>query len=351
MITIVSAVLTSKLPSHNASLAGLHTFGIDCKASLLFTVKQQDDLQVLQELLRQYPTFLILGGGSNILFTKDYPGLIVLNRIKGISAQPDPDNDRFVLLTAAGGEVWHDVVLYAVQKGWGGLENLSLIPGTVGAAPIQNIGAYGVELKDVFHHLEALDLETGELHTFDKANCMFGYRNSIFKHELAGKYLITSVTLRLDTRPELKLSYGAIQDTLGAMGITEPNIADVSQAVISIRQSKLPDPAELGNAGSFFKNPEISRKHYEQLQMEYPDIPGYPGSAADLVKVPAGWLIETCGWKGRRTGNTGAHSKQALVLVNYGNATGIEIWEHAQRIMRNIKERFEISLTPEVNVI
>ena len=198
MITIVSAVLTNKLPSHNASLAGLHTFGIDCKASLLFTVKQQDDLQVLQELLRQYPTFLILGGGSNILFTKDYPGLIVLNRIKGISAQPDPDNDRFVLLTAAGGEVWHDVVLYAVQKAGRPGKPLSDTR-TVGAAPIQNIGAYGVELKDVFHHLEALDLETGELQTFDKANCMFGYRNSIFKHELAGKYLITSVTLRLDT--------------------------------------------------------------------------------------------------------------------------------------------------------
>lgn len=332
------------------SLKSLNTFGIDVQADWLGVLSDRDQLDQLQLLWEEYPAPLILGGGSNILFCQNYQGLVLLNRLKGIELFPDPDHEQCMLLTAAAGESWHSLVMHAVNQGLGGVENLSLIPGTAGAAPIQNIGAYGVELKDSFHHLEALDLETGKISLFDRDNCMFGYRNSIFKHEFKGKYLITAITLRLQKNPKLNTSYGAIGDTLEKMGITEPSVKAVSDAVIHIRQSKLPDPAVLGNAGSFFKNPEIPHKLFEQLQQEHPDIPGYP-TQTDTVKIPAGWLIEKCGWKGRRFGNTGAHKDQALVLVNYGNATGLEIYEHAMRIIDNVKSRFEITLTPEVNIL
>lgn len=335
---------------YNQSLQHLNTFGLDVTAAALLQLEHSDDMVQLAEVWPTFPQQLILGGGSNVLFTRDFDGLVLLNRLKGIEMLEDPDSERHQLLKAYGGESWHELVMFAVQHGLGGIENLALIPGTVGAAPIQNIGAYGVELKDVFHSLEALDLETGKLQTFDKDNCMFGYRNSIFKHELKGKYFIVSCTLRLSLHPTLHTSYGAIQSTLEEKGITNPGISDIAAAVIDIRSSKLPDPKVLGNAGSFFKNPEISLKHFEQLQREYPGMPGYP-LPGDLVKVPAGWLIETCGWKGRRMGNTGAHAQQALVLVNYGGATGTEIHEHALRIIRNVKERFEITLVPEVNII
>ncbi|KRP09010.1 MAG: UDP-N-acetylenolpyruvoylglucosamine reductase [Sphingobacteriales bacterium BACL12 MAG-120802-bin5] len=335
---------------YNQSLRHLNTFGLDVTAAALLHLEHRDDLTQLTDLVQAYPQLLILGGGSNLLFTRNFEGLVVWNRLKGIAIEPDPDSPQHQLLKASGGESWHELVMYAVHHQLGGIENLALIPGTVGAAPIQNIGAYGVELKDVFHSLEAFDLETGKLQTFDKDNCMFGYRSSIFKHEFKGKYLIVSCTLRLSLEHTLHTSYGAIQTTLKKKGIEHPRISDIAEAVIDIRRSKLPDPQVLGNAGSFFKNPEISLKHFEQLQQDFPDIPGYP-VPGDLIKVPAGWLIETCGWKGRRMGNTGAHAQQALVLVNYGNATGEEIYEHAQRIIRNVKERFEITLVPEVNII
>lgn len=332
------------------SLKTLNTFGIEVEADWLGILSERSQLEQLHHLWTQYPSPLILGGGSNVLFCQNYQGLVLLNRLKGLDLATDPDNDQAMLLTAAAGETWHSLVMYAVERNLGGIENLSLIPGTAGAAPIQNIGAYGVELKDSFHHLEALDLETGKISLFDRDNCMFGYRNSIFKHEFKGKYIITSITLRLQISPKLNISYGAIGDTLEKMGVTEPTVKAVSDAVIQIRQSKLPDPAVLGNAGSFFKNPEIPHKLFEQLKQEYPDIPGY-ATQTDTVKVPAGWLIEQCGWKGRRYGNTGAHKDQALVLVNYGNASGQEIYEHALRIIDNVKTRFEITLSPEVNII
>lgn len=337
---------TSILRPH-ASLKPYNTFGLDVEARWLLTLSGKDDLRELPTVWNDNERKLVLGGGSNVLFTAPFDGLVVLNRMKGLSFEEDEGS---VLVHASSGEKWHELVMQCVAKGLGGIENLALIPGTVGAAPIQNIGAYGVELKDVFEELSAIDPETGEQHVFDKDNCMFGYRNSIFKHELKGRMFITSVTLRLKTEHTPSTSYGAIKQVLEENGITEPGIKEVAEAVIAIRRSKLPDPAELGNAGSFFKNPEISLKHFEQLQMEYPDMPGYP-LPGDQVKVPAGWLIETCGWKGRRFGHTGAHAKQALVLVNYGGATGTEIAAHALRIIENVKERFQITLQPEVNII
>lgn len=337
---------TSILHPH-ASLKPYNTFGLDVQARWLMTLSGKDDLRALPAVWNDNERKMVLGGGSNVLFTASFDGLVVLNRMKGLSFSED---DGSVLVHAASGENWHELVMTCVSKGLGGIENLALIPGTVGAAPIQNIGAYGVELKDVFEELSAIDPETGEQHVFDKDNCMFGYRNSIFKHELKGRMLITGVTLRLHKEHKPSTSYGAISQVLEEKGITEPRIEDVAEAVISIRRSKLPDPADLGNAGSFFKNPEVARKHFEQLQLEFPEIPGYP-LPGDLVKVPAGWLIETCGWKGRRFGNTGAHAKQALVLVNFGGATGTEIAEHAFRIIESVKERFQITLQPEVNIV
>jgi UDP-N-acetylmuramate dehydrogenase len=257
---------------------------------------------------------------------------------------------KSVYVRAGGGENWHDFVLWTIQNGWGGLENLSLIPGTVGAAPIQNIGAYGVELRDVFHQLKALDLQTGKLKTFRHKDCQFGYRDSIFKRELRGRYFITEVTFKLSLFPKLNISYGAIRQELAAKNITNPGIRDVSNAVIAIRSSKLPDPAKIGNSGSFFKNPEFSNRVFTKIQKLYPDMPFYPVSE-ERTKIPAGWLIEQCGWKGKRVGETGCHKDQALVLVNYGKASGLEVWQHAVRVMESVKERFGISLEPEVNVM
>lgn len=291
----------------------------------------------------------ILGGGSNILFTGDVPGLLLKNEIQGIEVVRTHKNKVWV--KAGGGVVWHTFVQWAVSQGLGGLENLSLIPGTVGASPIQNIGAYGVELKDVFVKLEAYEWETGQIRTFSKSVCQFGYRDSIFKRAAKGRYCILSVTFSLTkaTQHRLNLSYGDIQKTLTAQNITHPDIQAVSQAVIHIRSSKLPDPANIGNCGSFFKNPETARSVLDRIRKNYPNAPGY-----DLpdgrVKIPAGWLIEQCGWKGKRVGNTGCYEKQALVLVNHGGAVGAEVLQLARDIIASVKQKFEVELEPEVNI-
>ncbi|MFC6999231.1 UDP-N-acetylmuramate dehydrogenase [Rufibacter roseus] len=334
----------------NASLKAYNTFGIDAKAAVL---AQFTSVEELRELL-QHPEvkllpLLILGGGSNVLFTQDVEAAVLLNRIKGIDIAPATDGHVFV--RAGSGETWHDLVLFTIEQNLGGIENLSLIPGTVGAAPLQNIGAYGVELKDTFHSLEALEIATGNLVTFNREQCGFGYRESVFKREAKGKYIVTSVTLQLTKElHQYNTSYGAIKDTLAEQQVKELSLKSISEAVCHIRRSKLPDPSKIGNAGSFFKNPEIPVHQFEQLKQQYPAMPGYPVSE-QAVKVPAGWLIEQCGWKGKVLGQHGVHKDQALVLVNYGGATGNEVKELAFEVIRSVQEKFGIALTPEVNII
>jgi UDP-N-acetylmuramate dehydrogenase len=334
----------------NIPLQPLNTFGLQARCQYYF---RATDTPTLQSLLRQphiqaLPKF-ILGGGSNILLVGDIPGLVIHNCILGRTLLHEDENT--VRLAAGGGEVWHDLVLHTLAHHWGGIENLSLIPGSVGAAPIQNIGAYGVELKDVFHHLQAMDLQSGEIQEFDHAECRFGYRDSIFKRELAGRCIITQVVFTLQKAPHsLHLDYGAIRDELTLAGITHPTIRDVSDAVIAIRRSKLPDPAEIGNAGSFFKNPEIPIAQYEALKTRYPALPSYDVDAT-TKKIPAGWLIEQAGWKGKRMGQHGVHARQALVLVNYGGANGKDILALSDAIMADIHEKFGIALEREVNVV
>nr|WP_293834826.1 UDP-N-acetylmuramate dehydrogenase [uncultured Arsenicibacter sp.] len=335
----------------NFSLKNYNTFGISVTARYAVEVHTVTDLQELLQSnkFRTQPK-LILGGGSNLLFTKDFDGLVILMRIGGIDVIKEDATHYFV--KAGAGVNWHEFVMCCVNQNYAGLENLSLIPGTVGAAPMQNIGAYGVEIEQVFEYLTALHIESGEIRTFTHSDCQFGYRESIFKHALKGQYIITSVTFRLLKQPDFHISYGAIKDTLSEMGIATNNltIRNVSDAVIRIRRSKLPDPAEVGNAGSFFKNPEIPTIHYEKLKLAYPAIPGYVVSET-TTKVPAGWLIEQTGWKGFRNGNVGVHAKQALVLVNYGQATGGRIMDLARQIQAAVSEKFGIWLSMEVNLI
>lgn len=334
----------------NVSLKPYNTFGLEAHARYFQEIPTLDALlKVLRdEKFRDMPR-LILGGGSNVLLTGDYEGLVLYNALQGISLLEENDED--VLIECASGEVWHELVMHAVGRGWAGIENLSLIPGTVGAAPMQNIGAYGVEIKEVLESVRFLHLDTLETETYLAAQCEFGYRESVFKHRLKGKVFILSVRLRLKkANYTLRLEYGAIQDTLKEMGIENPGIREVSDAVIHIRRSKLPDPKELGNAGSFFKNPEISESQYRQLLIGYPEMPAYPTSGG-WVKVPAGWLIEKAGWKGKRVGQTGSHARQALVLVNFGGATGAEIRDLAFQIIADIETKFGIRLLPEVNFI
>lgn len=326
-------------------LKSANTFGIEAEAESFVAVRS---VQALHEIILQgHKNIRVLGGGSNILLTGDLLGLTIKNEIGGIEIFLENKND--LLVKVGGGVVWHDLVLWAVERGLGGIENLSLIPGTVGAAPIQNIGAYGVELKDVFHSLDAYDLETGKSLHFNKTQCQFGYRDSIFKREFKGKLCIVDVYLQLHKKPTLNIGYGDIQRTLQEMGIDSPTVRDVSNAVIKIRQSKLPDPAEIGNAGSFFKNPELEAEAFQQFFDKNPTAPYYP-QPDGRVKVPAGWLIEQAGWKGQRFGDAGCHAKQALVLVNYGNATGAEILALAEKIQASVAEKFSIPLTPEVNI-
>ena len=331
-------------PSH--SLKQLNTFGLAAKAEFFAAVTSVSDLQ---ELIRKGKTpSYILGGGSNILLTGDLQGVVVKNAIGGIEIVEDSGRDCIV--AAGGGVNWHELVVWALERDLGGIENLSLIPGSCGAAPIQNIGAYGVELRDVFDRLEAVELATGTVRVFDRDACEFGYRNSVFKNELKGRYCITRIYLKLTRPPHtVRTDYGAIRETLREAGIQRPGIRDVSRAVIRIRRSKLPDPAVTGNAGSFFKNPEIHVSRLPSLQQKYPGIPFYVVDE-DHVKIPAGWLIEQAGWKGKRFGDAGCHSLQALVLVNYGSATGEELLELSERICRSVSERFGIDLEREVNV-
>lgn len=331
----------------NVSLLHFNTFGIEAKARRLVRVNSEDELRsVLIDPALRSDLRLVLGGGSNILFTRDVDGLVIHNDIDGISTTEHTDGD--VLVTAGAGVVWHDLVMFCVQKGLGGIENMSLIPGRVGAAPMQNIGAYGVELKDVFHSLRAMRVADGSVRVFSGPECRFGYRESVFKHRLAGQFIITSVTLILNRSAKLNTSYGAIATELASMGVASPTMADVSRAVIRIRQSKLPDPAVLGNAGSFFKNPVVSHEKFEELRLRFPDIPSYP--APDGVKLAAGWLIEQCGWKGKRVGNTGCHAQQALVIVNHGGATGHEIHQHSLNVVLSVTDRFGVELEREVNL-
>ena len=333
----------------NFSLQPYNTFGIDVSAAQLLRV---DSYKTIAEAL-QSPQVLtkplmVLGGGSNILFTSDYPGTILKNEIMGRELLRE--DSEYVWVQLGAGEDWHQVVLWAIEQGWGGIENLSLIPGTVGAAPMQNIGAYGVELSEVFESLQAVHLQSGELSEFNAEQCQFGYRYSIFKGAMKGQYMILSVTLRLTKHPKFNTSYGAVEQTLNDMGVAQLTLKDVSNAVIHIRESKLPDPQEIGNAGSFFKNPVIAEAQYQRLKQKFPDIPGYPNPPQG-IKVPAGWLIEQCQWKGQRRGAVGVHQKQALVLVNHGGAKGEDIKQLAMDIKASVQREFEIELNPEVNII
>lgn len=332
----------------NISLKPFTTFGIDKKAKYFTTVGTLSELKsaLLIAKEKHLPVF-ILGGGSNILLTRDIEGLVIKLEIKGISLVKEEGDQLWVEVGA--GEMWHELVLHSIAQDWAGLENLSLIPGTVGASPMQNIGAYGVEIKDVFDSLQAMHRETLEMHSFDTEACQFGYRESVFKQTFKDQYVITSVTFRLSRTPNFHLEYGAIREVLAASGIDQPSIRAISDAVIQIRQSKLPDPKEIGNAGSFFKNPTLPTTQFDTLKATYPNIPGYPSKEG--VKVAAGWLIEQAGWKGKRIGDVGVHAKQALVLVNYGKGSGEEIKSLSQQIQASVHEKFGIQLHPEVNFI
>ena len=331
---------------HNISLKDYNTFGISVNAKRFISI---DSVYQLQQLLKVEKDIFLISGGSNMLLTKDVEKLVVHIDIKGISIDRENHND--IYLTVNAGENWHEFVLWCVDNNYGGIENLSLIPGNVGTCPIQNIGAYGVEVKDTISKVEALEIETGKLVSFSANECKFGYRNSIFKNDSKGKYIITSVSFQLTKNDhQLNTSYGAIEAELNAKAITNPTLKNVSDAVISIRQSKLPDPKKIGNSGSFFKNPVIAKSQFLELQKEHPSIPSYTISETE-TKVPAGWLIEQAGFKGKRFGEFGVHEKQALVLVNYGKASGKEIYQLAEKIQKTILEKFGISLEIEVNII
>ncbi len=330
----------------NISLKAYNTFGIDVKASRFVSIAS---LYELKQLLNSEKDFFLISGGSNLLLTRDIERLVVHINIQGISI--DHEEENTVDLTVNGGENWHEFVLWCISENYGGLENLSLIPGNVGTSPIQNIGAYGVEVKDCITKVEALEIATNKLVSFSNEACNFGYRNSIFKNEVKGKYILTSVSFRLTTKNhQLTTSYGAIENELAVQKIKIPTLKNISDAIIRIRKSKLPDPKEIGNSGSFFKNPVISKKQFLRLQKENPSIPNYPVSETE-IKVPAGWLVEQSGFKGKRFGDAGVHEKQALVLVNYGSATGIEIFQLAEKIQQTVFKKFEIALEIEVNVV
>lgn len=338
----------SQMQRH-VSLQSLHTFGLNVSAQWFLAVENEHDLRaaVVDNLDMDRP-LMILGGGSNMLFMGDFPGLVLQNQIMGREVVRETADT--VWLRIGAGENWHALVQYCIEQGWGGIENLSLIPGSVGAAPIQNIGAYGVELTDVFDSLEAMSLKTGVIQTFDHDACDFGYRDSFFKRRGKGRFAITRVTLRLQKPPHaLELSYGTVAKELAEKGL-EPSIASVSAVICAIRQSKLPDPAEVGNAGSFFKNPVIPVNHLRALQGGYPDIPHYP-QADGQSKIPAAWLIQQAGWKGKNFGTYGVHPRQALVLVHYGGASGQEIYDLSEQIRQSVGGKFDIWLEREVNVI
>lgn len=331
----------------NVDLKPYNTFGIHAIAKKFASFSSVDELSQLFQQEKSMD-FLILGGGSNVLLTRDFDGIVLKNDIKGIRIIKEDDDHVFI--QAGAGEVWHEFVLKVIEMGYSGIENLSLIPGSVGASPMQNIGAYGVEIKDVFDSLEAYNIEEDRVDVFDKESCQFGYRESVFKRALKGKYVIVSVTYRLNKKHVLNTSYGAIEQELKEMGISDPSIKDVSNAVIRIRSSKLPDPKVIGNAGSFFKNPVVTTDVLEKIRKEYDNVPNYPAPEGK-VKLAAGWLIEKAGWKGKRFDGYGVHDRQALVLVNYGDSDGNKILDLSDKIINDIYEKFDVKLEREVNVI
>lgn len=330
----------------NISLKPYNTFSIDAKADCFVAIKKESDLKEVFDRIDQHQQILVLGGGSNMLFTKDFKGLVIKINIQGITYIENGDE---VVVTAGAGVVWNDLVTFCVQKGFAGLENLTLIPGTVGASPIQNIGAYGVELKDVFKSCTAFEISTGELKTFTYTDCNFGYRESVFKNELKGKYIITSVSFILSKKAIIRTQYGAISAELEKRNIKQPSIIDVSNVVAAIRVSKLPDPSTIGNAGSFFKNPVIGMDEFEVLRTKFPEVVHYPAPAGK-IKLAAGWLIEQCGFKGKVVGQTGTWKNQALVLVNHGYASGQEVYNFSEQIITSVYAKFGVQLSREVNI-
>ena len=332
--------------NNKQSLKGYNTFGLDCMANLFAAFQSEKELKKL--LPKAQKPLLVLGGGSNILLTQDFDGTVLKNEIQGIEIVKE--NEEYAIVKVGGGEVWHDFVMWSIENKLGGIENLSLIPGSVGAAPMQNIGAYGVEIKSVFEQLEAIEIDTLTSKIFNNKACQFGYRCSIFKGELKGKYIITQVYFKLQKKHNFNTSYGAIEEELKNMGATTLSLKVVSQAIINIRESKLPNPQEIGNSGSFFKNPVISTEQFIELQKEFPNIVGYKVSK-DETKVAAGWLIDQVGWKGYRKGDAGIHKNQALVLVNYGNAKGEELVALSKEVQQSVFNKFGIQLEPEVNII
>lgn len=332
----------------NVSIKNFNTFGIDVSAKYFVEINHEDDLKLLfaEEKLNNVKR-LVIGGGSNVLFTNDFDGLLIKINIRGIKHVVNADE---VIIEAGAGEVWNDFVNYCVDHDFAGVENLSLIPGSVGASPVQNIGAYGVELKDVFESCQAFEIKTGIIKEFRKEDCHFDYRESVFKQNLKGLYIICSVKFKLSAVPKINVSYGAISAELQKRGIAEPTIKDVSTVVAEIRVSKLPDPTTIGNAGSFFKNPVISKQEFDLIHKQFPEIVHFL-VGQDKIKVAAGWLIEHCGWKGKVVGNTGTWKNQALVLVNHGNAKGKEIYDFSTQIINSVKNKFNISLEREVNIV
>ena len=345
----------------NFSLKPYNSFAIDVKAKYFSTFSNVEQLielsahnlpagQAGSRLPTPDPqlTTFILGGGSNVLFTKDFDGIVLKNEVKGI--QKVKEDDESVYIKVGAGENWHQFVLFCIQNNWAGIENLSLIPGNVGASPMQNIGAYGVEIREVFHELKAFHLHEKANYNFNLNDCEFGYRESVFKRKYKDQFVILDVTYRLNKIPKYNTSYGALEQELEKMGVKKLNITDISQAVTNIRTSKLPDPAVIGNAGSFFKNPTISKEKFQDLKSKFQNIIGYenPGGS---IKLAAAWLIEQCGWKGYRKGDAGCHERQALVLVNYGNASGKEIYDLSEEIRQSVKEKFGVELEREVNII
>ncbi|MEC8617610.1 MAG: UDP-N-acetylmuramate dehydrogenase [Bacteroidota bacterium] len=333
----------------NKSLRSYNTFGVDCISSFFTTINNLKDLDELyQHKLYKSQKKLILGGGSNILFTSNFDGLVIKNEIKGIEIIKETND--IVEVQIGAGVNWHEFVIHAVNNKWGGIENMSLIPGNCGTAPMQNIGAYGVEIKDTFVSLNAYEIETGKIVSFDRKRCEFGYRDSVFKNDLKDQYIILDIRLRLQKKPTLNTKYGDINNTLIKNKVSNPTIKDISDAVIEIRTSKLPDPKKIGNAGSFFKNPIISQGQFKEIKMKFPEIVSYPVNE-QKVKLAAGWLIEKAGWKGKNFGNYGVHKKQSLVLVNYNSANGREIFNLSQEILEDVFNKFQVKLEREVNIL
>jgi UDP-N-acetylmuramate dehydrogenase len=334
----------------NIFLKPYNTFGIEAKARWF---ARFNNVELLEEILLAKKKLLplqqmVLGGGSNILLTKDFDGLVLKNEIPRI--ETTVEDEEHVYVKAGAGVIWHQLVIYAVEKNLGGMENLSLIPGCTGASPMQNIGAYGVELKDIFHSLETYDLEDKKLVSFGLSDCEFGYRESVFKRHLKGRFIILNVTFKLSKKPPFNIEYGAIRQELEKMQVQELSVRAISQAIINIRSSKLPNPAVIGNAGSFFKNPEVDINFFSELKQRFPGIVAFPLDNGNR-KLAAGWLIEQCGWKGYRQGDAGCHAQQALVLVNYGDATGNEVYSLSQKILESVQQKFGVTLEREVNII